>query len=266
MVFQNMLFTLFCMTSYTQLERSGSYIWIFTRYGFFSASVKQKGSNIINLRARSRKHLEQLIQRFKNDLKSLRDIKIIELPHTDYRYRIELQKRSWIALLVHIAEEQDWSNFKNESHNWADAHGGDSDYISSLHSVWGVMHRIQTKQQARKVQRELEWEVDRLFPPGFDEDLDAPSDEEAAKQEPVKSLLDKVVATSSTCSCPAFRIDLRCPVHGGRSSLMRDVIDYAEQVEKDPFRAPSLRPDDPKFPDFGRFKKLLPDPQKKKSE
>lgn len=41
--------------------------------------------------------------------------KILELQNRDYRYRLIIPKASWVAIIGELAQEQEWSNFKNET-------------------------------------------------------------------------------------------------------------------------------------------------------
>jgi hypothetical protein len=46
-----------------------------------------------------------------------------------------------VPVLAELAQEQTWSNFKNQAADYAGGHG--SEYIDALHRVWSVMHRLQ---------------------------------------------------------------------------------------------------------------------------
>ena len=67
-------------------------MWIFTRYGFVSAACATKADGTIDadqimLRARSKKHLENLQARFPDT--ELAKAMILDSVGTDYRYRAE---------------------------------------------------------------------------------------------------------------------------------------------------------------------------------
>jgi hypothetical protein len=113
----------------------GSYTWIFTVYGFYSISVTPGGTRVV-VRARVREHLEKLKQRFQLDSK------IIQLPNRDYLFRILLSKSKWSQILVALANEQTWSNFKDAAKDANTTIDG-KDYVSSLHDVWLTMVHLQ---------------------------------------------------------------------------------------------------------------------------
>jgi hypothetical protein len=117
-------------------------MWLFTIYGFFSVACASKpdGSldkDTVMIRARRADHLRNLQKRFPSVAKT----KIVTLLDRDYRYRIIVPKKTWVAALTEMAEEQDWSNFKRQ----VAMHQGNSgaDYIRALHDVWEVMNRLQ---------------------------------------------------------------------------------------------------------------------------
>jgi hypothetical protein len=90
-------------------------MWIFVRYGFYSIASASKPDGSIDgetvmVRARSKDHLQNLPDRFS----ALADAEIVAMPNRDYRYRLITPKRVWVPILAELAEEQDWSNFKNE--------------------------------------------------------------------------------------------------------------------------------------------------------
>lgn len=120
-------------------------MWVFTIYGFFSiASADKEGvvprqidPNTVMVRARTRQHLETLQERFP----FLKQYEIQEWAARDYGYRIICPKADWVLALTEMAEEQEWSNFKDEAHhNQVDI---GAQYISCLHRVWSVMLSLQ---------------------------------------------------------------------------------------------------------------------------
>lgn len=108
-------------------------MWLFTRYGFFSISVSDES---VWVRARAAGHLRNLCGRFGLDSSS-----IIEGAGTDYAYRIRLDRETWEGIVLALAKEQDWSNFKNEAARF-NKYG---DYVKSLHRVWDLMYELQEK-------------------------------------------------------------------------------------------------------------------------
>ena len=122
-------------------------MWIFTRYGFFSAVSARHGAgkhgspidpDRIMVRARVRKHLEDLKQRFP-DLLSACDTK--EFAGSDYAFRVFVDKRAWSAVLSRLGDETDYDNFKSEVARYQGRAG--AAYERSLHDVWSVMFKLQ---------------------------------------------------------------------------------------------------------------------------
>jgi hypothetical protein len=122
-------------------------MWIFTKHGFFSAVCARQGdgkksqpvdANRIMVRARVRSHLEALIANFPDLLK---DCTIQESRNTDYAYRVFMKKIDWMQVVVGLAEETDYDNFKSAvAHHLGDA---GAKYEDVLHDVWSVMHKMQ---------------------------------------------------------------------------------------------------------------------------
>jgi hypothetical protein len=122
-------------------------MWIFTRYGFYSVACgrKQNGSidpEIMMIRARSREHLEALKSRFP----VLETAEIVTLHDRDYRWRLLVSKKVWTEIVGELANEQEWSNFKNEVARYQGA--GGAAYVDSLHGVWEQMYALQSKKPA----------------------------------------------------------------------------------------------------------------------
>ncbi len=121
-------------------------MWIFTRYGFVSIACArtQDGSideDTVMLRARSRKHLENLQERFPET--SLGKGEILTGAGTDYRFRIIVPKAEWASLLSQLAMEQTWSNFKNEALKFVGLKNVSGLYVHALHEIWAIMADMQ---------------------------------------------------------------------------------------------------------------------------
>jgi hypothetical protein len=122
-------------------------MWIFTKHGFYSAVCARQGDgkhgqpvdpDRIMVRARVRKHLEALKERFP-DL--LEPCEIHEFSGTDYAHRLFVGKPTWAQVLSGLAEETDYDNFKSEVARHQGRAG--AAYEHSLHEVWSVMNRLQ---------------------------------------------------------------------------------------------------------------------------
>lgn len=122
-------------------------MWLFTKFGFYSAVCARQGDgrhgrpvdpNRIMVRARVRRHLEALQDRFP-DL--LGRSEILESAGTDYAFRLLVPKAAWAQVLAELAAETDYDNFKSEVARHQGPAG--AAYGHCLHDVWFVMHRLQ---------------------------------------------------------------------------------------------------------------------------
>ena len=118
-------------------------MWLFTRYGFFSAACAQKKNGAIDkdtimVRSRTKRHLLNLKKRF-----SGLSTEILVDSGTDYRYRIIIPKSQWADVVSEIASEQTWSNFKNEAARFARENGDSTGYVHALLDIWGTMYELQ---------------------------------------------------------------------------------------------------------------------------
>jgi hypothetical protein len=122
-------------------------MWLFTKYGFFSAVCARKGDgrhgqppdpNRVMVRARMRQHLDRLKARFSD---KFADCDVTETTTTDYRYRLFVAKPLWSQVLAELSGEMDYDNFKSEVARFQGSAG--ADYEAALHKVWSVMNRLQ---------------------------------------------------------------------------------------------------------------------------
>ncbi len=122
-------------------------MWIFTKYGFFSAVCARQGAGEYSqpvdpdrmmVRARLRGHLEALITRFPE---LLENCAIKETSSTDYAFRFFVEKPAWSQVLAALAEDVDYDNFKSAVARHQGASG--AAYEHSLHKVWSVMNALQ---------------------------------------------------------------------------------------------------------------------------
>jgi hypothetical protein len=122
-------------------------MWVFTKYGFFSAVCARKGGgkygqpvdpDRIMIRSRLRSHLEALLKRFPD---VLGESEIQTFAGTDYAFRVFVAKPAWSGMLAAMAEETNYDNFKSEVARHLDKDG--IAYEKSLHDVWDVMYGLQ---------------------------------------------------------------------------------------------------------------------------
>jgi len=105
-------------------------MWVFTRYGFYSA-IKKQGQ--VHVRARLASHLEALKRRFAVKAK------IHKSTDADYKFRMLVEPAEWARLAEALADELDYSNFKSEVLR----NQGHTPYEEALHKVWATMHKLQ---------------------------------------------------------------------------------------------------------------------------
>jgi hypothetical protein len=120
-------------------------MWLFTKYGFYSAVCARQGDGRhgrpvdlgrIMVRARVEKHLQALKERFPELLGAC---EIQTFPGTDYAFRVFVHKPVWSQVLARLNDEMDYDNFKS-----AVAHfRGRDAYERALHEVWSVMNASQ---------------------------------------------------------------------------------------------------------------------------
>jgi hypothetical protein len=110
-------------------------MWVFTKYGFYSiACADQAGRgrkidpDTVMVRARTKQHLQNLKERFAFMLVG-GNFAIEDRKETDYRFRILMPKATWVKMLTVLAEEQEWSNFKNEASKMEKLKGWNHKYV-----------------------------------------------------------------------------------------------------------------------------------------
>ncbi len=110
-------------------------MWVFTKYGFFSGTCTHDDNNIIQIRGRVKKHLENLKKRF--DISA----KIKTSTDTDYKYRMFVPKDVWADILLELGKETDYNNFKNK----VEETSGNDEYYGALMDIWYTMYCIQKR-------------------------------------------------------------------------------------------------------------------------
>lgn len=133
-------------------------MWTFTQHGFFSITVSKENRRMMQIRARSKRHLQNLQLAFP-DIAGRREI--LETPRADYRWRILMRKSDAFRLIDELGREIDYSNFKDRCHQT----GADD---SPLMAIWNQMFQFQERQNrpAPKPsnQRELDFNTSHDHP------------------------------------------------------------------------------------------------------
>ena len=124
-------------------------MWLFTKYGFFSAVSARAGDGSryqpidperIMIRARSKDHLERLKSRCADHLGAA---EILESSAGDYAFRFFVEKQVWCQVVSELAAETQYDNFKSEVDRYQGLSG--AAYERSLHEVWSIMYRLQER-------------------------------------------------------------------------------------------------------------------------
>jgi hypothetical protein len=126
-------------------------MWLFTKYGFITAVCARQGNgehgqpvdpDRIAVRFRTRPQLENFQKRFP----ALAAQEVWEDPSADYRYRIFVEKPTWVRIATELAEEVDYDKFKPSVIDFE----GKEEYKDKLLQVWGLMYQSQTSEEAKK--------------------------------------------------------------------------------------------------------------------
>lgn len=128
-------------------------MWIFTKYGFFSIACARNENggidpSLLMVRTRMSEHLENLKRRFP----ALEAFEIRGAEFADYPFRLIVPKSLWTSLLVSLAEEQTWSNFKNEAAAYEKEHEHSGRYVDALHRVWSVMRQYLQRRNVKNAE------------------------------------------------------------------------------------------------------------------
>ena len=207
-------------------------MWLFTKFGFFSAVCARQGDGSrlnppdphrMMIRARDRDHLERLVERFP----SLKQFEIIESTHNDYRFRIIIPKWRWRRVMDGLVKEQDYDNFKSEVDKVFGTETAEQRryHDDLLMRVWSIAYGFQTRKygpgiyakpkKKGKAKRNTYAPVEQQTTlggtfvetmPGRIEDASATfRNAEPGKEEPVLMVLDQDTGEEIVCIwCPHY--------------------------------------------------------------
>ncbi len=89
-------------------------MWIMTTRGFYSAVQHRDEPDLLLIRARAKHDLIALLELAgEADLELDPELRIMEKREADYRWRIILRHEEWEQLLVALASEIEYDNFKS---------------------------------------------------------------------------------------------------------------------------------------------------------
>lgn len=99
------------------------------------------------VRSRVRDDLVQLVERYGELVPSRTDI--IELSHHDYPHRLLVPQREWVAVIGRLAEDVQYSNFKQAVAEQARTPEEGQARAALYHRVWSVMYGAEEWLQRR---------------------------------------------------------------------------------------------------------------------
>lgn len=134
-------------------------MWLFTKIGFFSATVADfESSSYKDLPRPVDWETEPYVMvraRVKNDLVRLNEFvggveaEIFHLPGHDYPYRTLFEKREWVEVVTMLVEDVNYSNFKNAvTAASPSVEEGTARHDLYMH-VWSLMHGAERWLQSR---------------------------------------------------------------------------------------------------------------------
>jgi hypothetical protein len=107
-------------------------MWLLTKTGFFSAVRDLDTRDSMIIRARDPDDMKNLVEQY------VPGTEIIETLDSDYRYRIRLDKSTWIRLAAELAEDVDYNNFKNHI---KEVQGVERAMLYS--EIWEILYSLQ---------------------------------------------------------------------------------------------------------------------------
>lgn len=116
-------------------------MWIASKYGFFSIVKDSKSSNL-QVRARCRKDLENIC----NGLPCLKGKHILYTMDSDYAYRIFISEEDLQVLMVFLAINLDYTNFKDKIHRIKDQKEKEPYYFK----IWNAMWNFQMDKEEKR--------------------------------------------------------------------------------------------------------------------
>lgn len=128
-------------------------MWLCTTLGFYSVvcprldkhdRLSGPDTRYRMVRARSRQHLVNLIEKFKNDLSEYR---ILCDTGNDYPYRIIVPVNVWSRIIVELDAEIDYGNFKSACSK--STRVGPA-YASFLMTVWSAGLKLMPQRRSKK--------------------------------------------------------------------------------------------------------------------
>jgi len=115
-------------------------MWIMTKYGYYSAVEHRDDPDLLLIRARSRKDLENL-DLFARGNAVLGKIETT-LTKADYPHRLIVTKVGWASIIGAMIGDVDYPNFKNAVARTNPRRA------NTYHDVWETLHQIEREPDA----------------------------------------------------------------------------------------------------------------------
>lgn len=123
-------------------------MWLFTPFGFFSVVQDWRNKDMLAVRGRVKKDLENLALMAMNVLPH--PLPVLETPHSDYPYRLIMRKDLMSLLAAEIVNSITYSNFKDEV---TELQGPDRHNIYL--DVWSLLFNLEGKLKRLQYEREI---------------------------------------------------------------------------------------------------------------
>ena len=145
-------------------------MWVFFKGGFVSIVKHRKRRNLFLVRSRVREDLDN----FLSYVERKKPPRVYVNSGSDYRFRAFLKRSEVADVMFEIAEDIDYSNFKNAVH-------GEPDRDLAYMGCWRAMNHLQTSRHPRPLP---------YYQPLWDNDI--PVDEDWPLREEMETPSDRV--------------------------------------------------------------------------
>jgi len=113
-------------------------LWLFTAKGMFSVVEHKDDPNTMVVRARIENDIKNIQQMFVDQ--GYEKPEILQMSHSDYKFRIFVNRKEWINVMTRLMADLNYTNFKN-----AAAKEDDFERLRSqaYTSIWFIMAECQ---------------------------------------------------------------------------------------------------------------------------
>jgi len=115
-------------------------LWVFTTKGFFSIVEHKKDPNLVVIRARVRKDIDNIKMLFEELGLEVSDV--AENVSFDYKYRVFAGRIDWASVMIRLITDMGYTNFKNAVYEADSPEVMDQRHEAYL-DIWAIMHELQ---------------------------------------------------------------------------------------------------------------------------